>query len=43
MTPFKLVYGREAMVPMEFKVSSLRVVVVAKKFSHKESLQYRLE
>lgn len=41
-TPFKLVYGLEAVVPMEFLVPSLRVAV-AHKLSEDDSLQYRME
>ena len=40
MTPFRLVYGIEAIVPIEFVVPSLRISV-AQKLSSEESLQHR--
>ncbi|MCO5615055.1 hypothetical protein L7F22_069343 [Adiantum nelumboides] len=42
MTPFKSVYGLEAVVPMEFLVPSLRVAV-QQKLSPEESVNYRKE
>ena len=40
-TPFRLVYGLEAIVPMEFIVPSLRVATTMKLSGH-QSLQHRL-
>lgn len=42
VTPFKLVYGLEAVVPMEFLVPSLRIAI-DHKLSAEEALNYRLD
>ena len=42
MTPFRLTYGLEAVVPMEYIVPSLRIAIVEKWFE-KESLPFRIE
>ena len=41
-TPFKLVYGVEAVVPMEFLVPSLRIAA-AEKLGWEESVDRRIE
>ena len=42
LTPFILVYGLEAVVPMEFIIPSLRVAI-SKKLSLEESVVHRLD
>ena len=42
MTPFRLTYGLEAVVPMEYIVPSLRIAV-EQKWSEQESLPFRIE
>lgn len=41
MTPFRLTYGLEAIVPMEYIVPSLRIVI-EEKWSEQESLPFRM-
>ena len=40
--PFKLVYGLEVVVPMDFLVSNLRIAM-ANKFSPEESINSRVD
>lgn len=42
MTPFILTYGLEAVVPMKYIVSSLRIAI-NEKLSEKESLSFRVD
>ena len=42
MTPFKITYGLEAIVPMEFMVHSLRLAVEAK-LPMEESREHRIQ
>ena len=42
MTPFKMTYGLEAIVPMEFLVTSLRLVV-QEKLTMEESREHRIQ
>ena len=42
MTPFRLTYGLEAVVPMEYIVPSLRIAI-EEKWSEQESLPFRME
>lgn len=42
LTPFRLVYGMEAMVPKEFIVPSLRIAI-SNRLTHEDSLKQRLD
>ena len=42
MTPFRLTYGLEAVVPMEYIVPSLRIAI-EEKWCEQESLPFRME